>query len=201
LSPISEVKIKNLDHLGIVAGLIDEIGIVEIINSKLGIDPREKISAGTVVKAILINGLGFVSRPLYLFSQFFEDKGIEELLGEEIKTDYINDDKIGRVMDELYKHGLNDIFIEVVLSVIKKFKIETKYSHLDATSFHLDGEYKSEEKKEKEEELLKERPIIITKGSSRYHRPDLKQCVLDLITTQDGDVPLFVRVGDGNEEG
>ncbi|MFM6664366.1 MAG: DUF4277 domain-containing protein, partial [Microcystis panniformis] len=116
MSPISEVKIKNLDHLGIVAGLIDEIGIVEIINSKLGIDPREKISAGTVVKAILINGLGFVSRPLYLFSQFFEDKGIEELLGEEIKTDYINDDKIGRVMDELYKHGLNDIFIEVVLS-------------------------------------------------------------------------------------
>ena len=134
MSPISEVKIKNLDHLGIVAGLIDEIGIVEIINSKLGIDPREKISAGTVVKAILINGLGFVSRPLYLFSQFFEDKGIEELLGEEIKTDYINDDKIGRVMDELYKHGLNDIFIEVVLSVIKKFKIETKYSHLEATS-------------------------------------------------------------------
>ncbi len=46
-------------------------------------------------------------------------------------------------MDELYKHGLNDIFIEVVLSVIKKFKIETKYSHLDARSFHLDGEYKS----------------------------------------------------------
>ncbi len=100
-----------------------------------------------MVKAILIDGLGFVSRLLYLFSQFFEDKGIEELLGEEIKTDYINDDKIGRVMDELYKHGLNDIFIEVGLSVINKFKIETKYSHLDATSFPLDGEYKSEEKK------------------------------------------------------
>ncbi|CCI38059.1 conserved hypothetical protein [Microcystis aeruginosa PCC 9701] len=45
MSPISEVKIKNLDHLGIVAGLIDEIGILEIINSKLGIDPREKISS------------------------------------------------------------------------------------------------------------------------------------------------------------
>ena len=75
-------------------------------------------------------------------------------MGEEIKTDYINDDKIGRVMDELYKHGLNDIFIEVVLSVINKFKIETKYSHLDATSFHLDGEYKSEEKKRKKKKRL-----------------------------------------------
>ncbi|EAM49229.1 IS1634-like element ISCwa1 family transposase [Crocosphaera watsonii WH 8501] len=201
MSYLEEIQVKNLDHLGIVAGLIDEIGIVKIINNKLGIDVREKISAGTVVKSILINGLGFVSRPLYLFSQFFQDKAIEKLLGERIKPDYLNDDKIGRVMDELYKYGLNDIFIEVVLEVIKKFEIDLKYSHLDSTSFHLDGEYKREEDKEKQEEekIIKERPIFIKKGYSRDHRPDLKQCVLDLITSQDGDIPLFVRVGDGNE--
>ncbi|EAM51684.1 IS1634-like element ISCwa1 family transposase [Crocosphaera watsonii] len=201
MSYLEEIQVKNLDHLGIVAGLIDEIGIVKIINNKLGIDVREKISAGTVVKSILINGLGFVSRPLYLFSQFFQDKAIEKLLGERIKPDYLNDDKIGRVMDELYKYGLNDIFIEVVLEVIKKFKIDLKYSHLDSTSFHLDGEYKREEDKEKQEEekIIKERPIFIKKGYSRDHRPDLKQCVLDLITSQDGDIPLFVRAGDGNE--
>jgi hypothetical protein len=31
-----------------VAGLIDEIGIVEIINQRLGIDPREKVSTGVI---------------------------------------------------------------------------------------------------------------------------------------------------------
>jgi transposase len=199
MSSISEISIKNLDHLGIVAGLIDEIGIVELLDKKMGIDTREKITAGTVVKAILLNGLGFVSRPLYLFNQFFEDKSVEKLLGKEVKADYLNDDKIGRVMDELYKYGLNSLFIEIIISVIKKFKIETKYLHLDSTSFHVDGEYKSEREKEKEEEIIKERPIIISKGYSRDHRPDLKQCVLDLITTEDGELPLFVRVGDGNE--
>ncbi|CDN13365.1 Transposase [Richelia intracellularis] len=76
MSPIENTEIKNIDHLRIVAGLIDEIAIVEIINSKLGIDSREKIASGIVVKAILINGLEFFSRPLYLFSHFFEDKGI-----------------------------------------------------------------------------------------------------------------------------
>jgi transposase len=120
-------------------------------------------------------------------------------LGAGLKSDYINDDKIGRVMNELYKYGLNSLFIGILLSVIKKFKIETKYSHLDATSFHLNGEYKSEEEKEKATEIIKERPIIITKGYSRGHRPDLKQCVLDLITSSDGDIPLLMRVGDGNE--
>jgi transposase len=196
---LEEIQIKNIDHLGIVAGLIDEIGIVEVINEKLGIDKREKISSGQVLKAMILNGLGMVSRPLYLFSQFFDDKAVEKLLGDEIKSEYLNDDKIGRVMDEIYKIGLNSLFIEIVLLVIKKFQIETKYSHLDSTSFHLDGEYKNEIVKEENEEIIKERPILITKGYSRDHRPDLKQCVLDLIVSNDGDLPLFMRTGDGNE--
>jgi transposase len=199
MSALEEIQIKNIDHLGIVAGLIDEIGIVEVINEKLGIDKREKISSGQVLKAMILNGLGMVSRPLYLFSQFFDDKAVEKLLGDEIKSEYLNDDKIGRVMDEIYKIGLNSLFIEIVLLVIKKFQIETKYSHLDSTSFHLDGEYKNEIVKEENEEIIKERPILITKGYSRDHRPDLKQCVLDLIVSNDGDLPLFMRTGDGNE--
>ncbi|MEG5102012.1 IS1634 family transposase, partial [Microcoleus sp. AT13-A5] len=198
MSPTSEIKIKNIDHLGIVAGLIDEIGIVEIINSKLGIDVREKISAGILVKAILMNGLGFVSRPLYLFSQFFEDKGIETLLGTGIKADYINDDKIGRVMDKLYKYGLNKIFMEIVLAAIKKFQIDLKYAHLDSTSFHLHGEYKNPQNQKKETEIIKSLPVNITKGYSRDHRSDLKQVVCDVIVNSEG-LPLYTRAGDGNE--
>jgi hypothetical protein len=62
MSALEEIQIKNIDHLGIVAGLIDEIGIVEVINEKLGIDKREKISSGQVLKAMILNGLGMVSR-------------------------------------------------------------------------------------------------------------------------------------------
>ena len=70
---------KSWPDKGIVAGLIDEIGIVELINQKLGVDNREKITTGQVIKALILNGLGMVSRPLYLFSQFFEDKLISNL--------------------------------------------------------------------------------------------------------------------------
>ena len=41
--------------------------------------------------------------------------------------------------------------------------------------------------------------IKITYGYSRDHRPDLKQFILDLICSGDGDVPLFLRVASGNE--
>ncbi len=35
MTPINgEIEVKNLDHLGLVAGIIDELGIVEIINEQ-----------------------------------------------------------------------------------------------------------------------------------------------------------------------
>ena len=55
---------QNLDHLGIVAGVVDELGIVEQVNQQIGEDPREHISPGVVVKAMILNGLGLVSAPL-----------------------------------------------------------------------------------------------------------------------------------------
>ena len=87
----------------------------------------------------------------YIFIQsFFYEKGIKMLLGEDVERDYLNDDKIGRVMDKLYKYGLSNLFIERVLSVINKFNIDTKYSHLDSTSFHLHAEYENDDVNEKE---------------------------------------------------
>ena len=85
--------------MGIIAGIIDEIGIVEIIDKELGNHPQEKISAGQVVKAMIINCMGFLTAPLYLFSEFFSGKATENLIGERIKAEYLNDSRLGRVLD------------------------------------------------------------------------------------------------------
>ncbi len=66
----TEIEVKNLDHLGLVAGIIDEIGIVEIINEQVSIERGEIVTAGQVVKAIILNGLGFVSRLVFISSIF-----------------------------------------------------------------------------------------------------------------------------------
>ena len=63
----SEIKVQDIDHLGIVAGIVDEMGLVEQINQLLGTHPQENISPGQAVKAMILNGLGLVSAPLYLF--------------------------------------------------------------------------------------------------------------------------------------
>ncbi|NEQ87127.1 MAG: DUF4277 domain-containing protein [Moorea sp. SIO2I5] len=72
MTPIaSSIRVQDLDHCGIVAGIIDQMGLVEQINQQLGTHPQEIISAGVAVKAMIINGLGLVSAPLYLSLEIF----------------------------------------------------------------------------------------------------------------------------------
>jgi hypothetical protein len=49
-----KIKVENIDHCGIVAGIIDEIGVVEKIDEKVGSGHvQELISVGIAVKAML----------------------------------------------------------------------------------------------------------------------------------------------------
>ena len=63
---MTKLNVKNLDHLGIIAAIVDELGLVDYINEQLQENDRAKISAGLVVKAMILNGLGFINSPLYL---------------------------------------------------------------------------------------------------------------------------------------
>jgi transposase len=67
----AELQVATLDHLGLVAGVIDELGLVELTNEQLPEHSQNCISSGQVVKAMILNSLGFLSAPLYLFSEFF----------------------------------------------------------------------------------------------------------------------------------
>jgi hypothetical protein len=187
-----QIEVQDIDHLGIVAGIIDEIGLAEEIDRRVGTHPQEHVSSSQAVKAMILNGLGFVSAPLYLFGEFFSGKATEHLLGEGIKPEHLNDDRLGRVLDKLFEADLTEVFVGIATKAAERFGGPTKSVHLDATSFHLHGRYDDEGKEESEE-------IRITYGYSREHRPDLKQFVVDLMSTGDGGVPLFLRVANANE--
>lgn len=54
---------------------------------------------------MLLNGLGFVSAPLYPFSEFFEGKSVKHLLGAGGTAAHLNDDRLGQVLDQLFEYG------------------------------------------------------------------------------------------------
>lgn len=61
----AEIQVKDIDHLGIVAGIIDQMGWVDAVNELVGVHALEQVNTGQVLKAMILNGLGFVAAPLF----------------------------------------------------------------------------------------------------------------------------------------
>ena len=214
MSSPQEIDVQDIDHLGIIAGIVDEIGIVEIVDRLLGTHKQENVSCGQVVKALILNGMGFLSAPLYLFSEFFEGKATEHLLGQGVHPEHLNDTRIGRVLDKLYAYGVTQVFVSVAIAVVQKFDVALRCAHLDATSLSVEGEYLDKPLVELSDdpndagegdsgtplaESEEPIPVQITYGYSRDNRRDLKQFVLNLLVSGDGGIPLFLQVGNGND--
>jgi transposase len=182
--------------------------LVEEVNKKVGIKVKETLTPGQVMKAMILNGLGFLSAPLYLFEEFFVGKATEHLIGEGVEASHLNDDRLGRALDQYYQVGTTKLFTEIAIKAAKKFQVEMSSIHLDGSSMYVHGEYKKEsesiDKIQEETELNQAelesemKPIEIVHGYSRDHRPDLKQFIIDMIVTGDGDIPLYLKVDSGN---
>ena len=168
------------------------MSLVKVIDERIKPHPQQVVSTGVAVKAMILNGLGFVSAPLYLFEQFFVGKATEHLLGAGIRAEHLNDDRLSRALDAVWEAGLSELFTAIAMQAYRHFGLSAQSLHLDSSSFSVTGDYPASS-----DESFK--TISITYGYSKDHRPDLKQFLVDLIRTSDGEVPLFLRVGDGNE--
>ncbi|MEO0563901.1 MAG: IS1634 family transposase [Chloroflexota bacterium] len=188
---------QRLDHLGIVAGICNQIGLIEQIDQQVGPNKR-KVSVGQAVQAMVLNGLGFVSRPLYLSPEFFENKPVELLVGEGITAADLSDDCLGRALDALFESGVTEVFAGVSARALHVFGIKIRYAHLDNTSFGLHGAYAVAEHDPEEIEINEPIPIEITHGYSRDHRPDLKQAVLSMICANSASLPTWIEALSGN---
>jgi transposase len=158
------------------------------------------------MKAMILNGLGFLSAPIYLFDTFFVGKATEHLIGEGVTPEQLNDDRIGRELDKYHKVGITELFTAIALKAAIKFKVEMNSVHKSCSSISVEGEYKSRQEKsqgieaEPSDTESEMKPIKIVHGYSRDRRPDLKQFIIDTIVTGDGDVPLYLKIDDGNAD-
>jgi transposase len=189
------MRVERLDHLGIVAGVCQEIGLAAYLDALAG-PSQQQVSVGTATVAMLLNGLGFSNRRLYLVSQFFATKPVEHLLGPGITADMLHDDCLGRTLDWLYDHDPTALFAGIASQARQRFGLAARQVHVDTTSFSVNGEYAAAQEAATDGEDA--HAIAVTYGYSRDHRADLKQWMLALATTRQGDVPLFCQALDGN---
>jgi transposase len=162
------VSVERLDHLGVVASVIKDLGLVKMIDARLLVHDQEEITAGEAVAGMILNGLGFSDRPLTVTPQFFANKPLDLLLHEGVRAEMFNRFQRGRTLDEAHASDCDLLLSELALSVCLQEGIDARFNHLDPTSFSLTGDDVPDRD---------EHAIAMTHGYAKDHRPDLKQAV------------------------
>ncbi len=185
-------RTKILDHLGLVAGMCEELGIAETIDEATQQDPGMHIvTASQAVQAIVFNGLSFVNQQLYLVPHFFQNKPIPRLIAPAIYASNLNNDTLDRALDALYDYGVTELYSLIAVTAAPRLGLATRMAHLDTTSFHVDGRYNQEEE-------AQDGVIRLTLGYSQDHRPDLNKIMLELIVEHQDGIPLLMKPLCGN---
>jgi transposase len=172
--------------------MFEELDITEVIDTATQQDPGMRIvTAGHAVKAMVLNALGFINHQLYLVPHFFQNKPIARLIAPGIQASHLNDDTLGRTLDTLYETGVTALYSLIAATAARRLGLTSTFSHLDTTSFHVDGRYNSAETPD-------EQVVHITHGYSRDHRPDLNQVMLELVVEHQAGIPLLMQPLSGN---
>jgi transposase len=91
---------QTLDHLGLVAGMFDELGIGDVIDQATQQNPAMRdLTVGEAVKAMVLNGLGCINQTLDLVPRFFQNKPTSRLMAPRVIPAQLNDDALGRALD------------------------------------------------------------------------------------------------------
>lgn len=107
---------------------------------------------------------------------------------------FVGDDAIGRSLDRLFDADRAALLTDVVVAAVREFDVTLDELHNDSTTIRFCGQYRSAQGRK----LRGKRAPAITYGYSKDHRPDLKQLLFILTTTDDGGIPLQFRCENGN---
>lgn len=184
-----QIQTAALDHLGLVAAICQDLKIAQRIDDRLHCNSQRKVSPGRAVVSMILNGLGFTNRRLYLTHQFFESKAVERILGPDLEAKDITDHTLGHTLDDISEYGASKLFAEIAFGVAMDNNLLKDKNHLDTTSMLVHGAYEVNDDP---------KVIEVARGFSKANRPDLKQIVLSLVVNGPSSIPIWMDPLDGN---
>lgn len=181
MKDIVQIKPVLLGGLPIVDSVIKTLKIHELLDEHVGNVPREKVPTSKTLLVMLCNVV-MERYPLYKVGEWSQNRMPATL------SRLLNDDRIGRSLDQLFKSDRAALLTAIVLKAINSYGLDTSRVHNDSTTIKLFGEYAGSSLK----------AAVPKRGHSKDHRPDLKQLLFNLSVLGDEAVPLYFKVLDGN---
>jgi hypothetical protein len=135
---LQDVQISDVKFLPLVSAYAEKIGLVEEIDRLP--DCNMEVSPGRVVLAMILDALSGRS-PVFRLREFFADKDIELLLGEDIPLSKLGEHTLRRVLKRLFDVGTNVVLGAVAVRAARSFSLDCSHRHHDTTSHSFYGDY------------------------------------------------------------
>lgn len=190
-----ELRTDRLGPLPLLNHYLERLGLAQVLERFVPTPDRRTrlpyhIGLGIVLRSIITE-----REPLYRLGEVVETFAPEGFGLSEEEASALGDDAIGRALDRLFDADRGSLLTEIVLAAVERFELAMDECHNDSTTVRFTGQYKGA----KGRSLRGKKAPFITYGYSKDHRPDLKQLLFILTSTQDGGVPVQFRVEAGNQ--
>ncbi len=186
----------RLAHLPVVAFVIRKMGIASSIDKAIPPHHQNVVTHGQCVELLLICVFaGF--HGLWRLREHLASYDMPLIMDDpDFSLEPFHDDRLGRALDALHKHGLDYLMSDVAMKTIEAFSLDIEYQSFDTTSLSFYGDNYSEEDGDSDSDNS---PPVVTHGYAKNKRFDLKQIMYGSLVTHDGGVPLFGKAMNGNQ--
>ena len=181
-----------LDHLGLVAGRFDALGIGAVLAHTTPHTPATRlVTVGRAVKAMVRNGLGVVNHHRSLVPRVFQHKPTPRLGAPGIDAEPRNDAAVGRALETLAAAGVTALSSLMAATAAQRLARWPTSAHLATTSVPVDGRSHSDAPPSAH-------VVPLTQGSRRAHRPALNHVMLEWIMEPQAGLPVLLKPRRGN---
>jgi len=181
-----DATFKHLDVFPMVKYYIDELGLYEILKSQIPCAKQSRLEPAEGL-CILIANILMGSSPLYKVDEWLSQyaDGVSE---KKKAAKPFHDNHLGWCLDRLFDSDRHTLLSCISSAAIRLHHLKTDNLRNDSTSITFFGAYP-----EKAGQKTK-----LKRGYNKDHRPDCKQIVFGLTTTDDGHVPIYYKAFAGN---
>lgn len=183
-----------LGPLPVINHFLTRMGLTTSLERFVPHDDARLRLAPAVVLGVVVRNLVTHREPVYAMGEWAAPYAPEllDLFPDEVSA--LNDDRVGRTLERLFDADRASLLTEVVLAVVREFRIDCTQLHNDSTSITFTGlDYPGGGSRRGGKAVP-----AVNFGHNKDHRPDLRQLVWVLSVSADGAVPVAYRVESGN---
>jgi transposase len=188
---VVESVTKTIGSLALAYPYLRRLGVAETIDAVTTQGKERAVPTGRVIEILVLNRLAVRPTPISKVSQWAKTHAVEEVYG--IAADALNDDRIGRALDEIHPH-LVDAWTTIVLAGTQAYDVRLDQLHSDVTRIAFEGSYDPPPLPASAEPTGPR----ITYGFTGKEDPTRKQLTVSVSVTADGALPAWYQVADGN---